>query len=106
MSAQRNKTATAAGRAVILIHKQHIARDANLNDSLGIANAIAETLESLRHLFPQSVGDFNDALLDYYGPAAPLNPNTPHVYATLDTLWSCLAVVPPFIFPAQGRIEG
>ena len=46
---QRSKTARAARRTTRLIHKQQFARAANLAGNLGIANAIVETLESMRH---------------------------------------------------------
>ncbi len=94
-SHHRSKTARATRTATKLIHKQQFALVANLAGNLGIADATANTLESLRHLFQQQNVVLAKDLLDYYGPTTPPNPDNPPVSGTLDTLRSCLADAPP-----------
>ena len=61
----------------------------------------------MRHLFPQPVGVSEEILMDYYGRAAPLNPNNPAINVSLDNLRACLAAAPPLSSPHKDgwRVE-
>ena len=105
-SAQRSKTARAARRAARLIHNQQFAKVANLAGSLGIADAIEDTLKSLCHLFPRPAGVSPDDLLEDYGPATPLNPDDVVCRCYLGYPTLCFDGITSSVFSAPGWLEG
>jgi hypothetical protein len=82
-----------------LIHKQQFARAANLVGSLGIADTTEDSLKAPRIIFPQPDGISEEVLFDYYGIAAPPNPNCPAVNISIENLRACLAAAPPLPSP-------